>query len=439
MGPQAKASRHAEASYIVQRYAERRPRSKEIFERLREVLPGGETRSVAYYSPFPAVIVEGAGAVIRDADGHEYIDVLNNYTSLVHGHASPAITRAIKRSVATGTAFPAPTPPLLEFTELLARRFTSLERVRLTNSGTEAAMLALRIARAATGRRRILLFEGGYHGTAVPFAGPDPDAVRVPYNDASAVTRALDSSIAAVFIEPFMGSAGVIPAAPGFVDAVAEAARGAGALTVLDEVQSARNAYHGVQAFLATAPDLVLLGKIIGGGLPIGAVGGREDVMRLTAADSGTVAHSGTFNGNSASIAAGLASLQALDESRINELNARAKGLAASIEAAGRAAEVPCTVARAGSIMHVHLRRSAPVKSGQDSKKHASFVSSLHLALMDQGVYAAPRGMLNLSTALSDEQILSVGAAYERALAELSVMEQLFSGRSRGIERCFGV
>lgn len=404
---------------IEERYRERRPRSMEAFAQLRRLLPGGETRSVSYFPPFPSVIIGGEGPIITDLDGNRYIDVLNNYTSLVHGHAMPEIVAAIEQAARGGTAFPAPTPELLRFADTLIERFAAIEMVRLTNSGTEAAILALRIVRAATGRRRVLLFEGGYHGTAPPFADADAEAVRIPYNDSDALAGALDSSIAAVFVEPFMGSAGVIPAQPGFIDKVAATAHSVGALVVLDEVQAARNNYRGVQSELDRAPDLVLLGKVIGGGLPIGAVGGLEQHLRLTAADSGVLAHSGTFNGNSASLLAGLASLEALDEPAIARLGSLTAALAAQIEAAGRAAGVPCATTRAGSIMQVHLREHAPVSYKAASATEAELTSTLHLALMDQGVFTAPRGMLNLSTALTQEHLEKIAAAYGCALGEL--------------------
>jgi glutamate-1-semialdehyde 2,1-aminomutase len=408
------------AEAVAARYAARRPHSEELYARLRRTLPGGETRSVTYYEPFPTAIARGDGPTLVDVDGISYIDVLNNYTALVHGHAFPPIVDAIREAAAAGTAFPAPTPALADFAEVLVERFPAVERVRFTNSGTEAAILALRIARAVTGRRTVICFDGGYHGTAPPFAGADPDARRVPYNDLDAVRDALDETIAAVFAEPFLGSGGVVPAEAGFLDGVAAAAHAAGALFVLDEVQAARNAYAGAHASLAEAPDLVLLGKLIGGGLPVGAVGGAEQLLEVTAADRGTLPHSGTFNANAATVAAGLVSIDALDAEAIESLNSHAGRLAGAIESAGRRAGVPCCVTRAGSILHVHLLDRAPRDAAAAALADPQQAAMLHLLLLEHGVYAAPRGMLNLSTAMSADDLSTVAAAYDQALAALA-------------------
>lgn len=279
-----------------------------------------------------------------------------------------------------------------------------MERVRFTSTGTEAATLAARIARRATGRRGLVLFEDGYHGTAIPFAdGGDPAVRRVPYNDLDRLEATLDGDVAALFAEPFLGSGGVIPAAKGFLAAAARLAHAAGALFVLDEVQSLRNAFAGVHGALRLDVDLVLAGKFLGGGLPVGVVGGRAQYMELTVRD---VVHSGTFNGNAVTVAAGFTSLAHLDEHAIDLLNARARRLAAAIERAGAGAGFPVRVRRAGSIMNVE-----PPAAGD--------LAALHLALLLEGVYAAPRGMLNLSTAVGDEQLDAIAASYGRAFERI--------------------
>lgn len=373
---------------LIREYEARTPRSRELFERFRAHLPGGETRTITFYRPYPVVMVRGEGPILTDVDGNRYVDVLNNYTSLVHGHAFPPIVEAIREAAAEGTAFPAPHPRQLELAELLTERYPAVERVRFTNSGTEAAILAARIARRATGRDRLLLFEGAYHGTGPEFLGERGDVVRVPFGEI-----ALDDSIAAVFVEPFLGSGGVIEAGADFLRELQAEARRTGALFVLDEVQSLRNAYHGVHGELGLEPDLVLMGKIIGGGIAVGAVGGRRDVMELTAADRpDALLHAGTFNGNPLAAVAGVACLTALDEEAITTLNRRAAELAERI---------PMPVRRSGSIMHV------------DSPDPAA----LHLALLLEGAFAAPRGMLNLSTAMTDDRCDAVAEAYGRAVA----------------------
>jgi glutamate-1-semialdehyde 2,1-aminomutase len=286
----------------------------------------------------------------------------------------------------------------------------SVRRVRFTNSGTEAALLAARIASRATGRRRLLMFDGAYHGSATLFLPGSPDVVRAPWNDLAAVEALLGPGhdVAAVFAEPFLGAGGVRPAEPGFLAAAAGLAAERGALFVLDEVQGLRNGLGGEQGRLGLSPDLTLLGKIIGGGFPIGAVGGRADLLELTVAamTAGNVTHAGTFNGHLAAMAAGLMTLRYLDGAAISRLNEAAAALSAGIVAGATAAGVAAEVTRAGSIMNVHLREPAQL-------------ADLHIALLLNGVYTTPRGMINLSTALSPGDLDDIAAAYAAAFTQV--------------------
>ena len=407
---------------LIAEYEARTPGSRALRGRLEQAFPAGETRSVTFYRPYPVVIERGDGPVLRDVDRHEYLDVLNNYTALVHGHAHPEILAAARAAMSAGTVFPAPSRPQLELAELLVARYPAVELARFTNSGTEASVLALRIARRATGRRGLLMFEDGYHGTAPEFVDGGPDTRRVPFNDAAALWEALDESVAAVFVEPFLGSGGVIPAADGFLSEVQAATRSVGALFVLDEVQSLRSHISGVHGALGLEPDLVTMGKIVGGGFPVGAVGGRRALMELTAAGRpGALAHAGTFNGNPVTTAAGLASLRLLDADAIERLNACAGALEARIAAAAKDTGIAAWVSRHGSILHVHL---------DDGLPGAQASAALHLALLLQGVYAAPRGMLNLSTVLSDAQLRRIAEGYAAAFTRLAAL-----GVGTGIER----
>jgi glutamate-1-semialdehyde 2,1-aminomutase len=375
------------------------------------VLPGGETRAVTSYPPYPVIIAEGHGARLTDVDGHGYLDLVNNYTAMVHGSAFGPVTDAVAELLPRGFAFASPHPHQVALAELLAARVPSVQRVRFTNSGTEAALLAARIAVRATGRPRLLLFDGAYHGSVAPFLPGAPDVARVPWNDVDAVAARLgtaDHDIAAVFAEPFLGAGGVRPAAPGFLAAVAGLARERDVLFVLDEVQGLRNGSGGEQGRLGLTPDLTLLGKIIGGGFPIGAVGGRADLLELTVASltPGHVTHAGTFNGHLAAAVAGAMTLRHLDEGAIARLNAAAAALAGRILAGAAAAGVAAEVTRAGSIMNVHL-----AGAGQ--------LADLHLALLLNGVYTTPRGMINLSTALSPADLDDIAAAYATAFTML--------------------
>lgn len=415
----------SEPSALIRRFEMRTPKSAGLVERLRRVMPGGETRSATYYPPYPVVIDHGEGAEVVDVDGNRYIDVLNNYTSLVHGHAFGPIVDAAKAAISHGTAFPAPSHAQLELAEALCRRYPAIESVRFTNSGTEASLLALRIARRVTGRSRFLVFEGGYHGTAPEFADVSEARIAVPYNDLPAVEATLGRDVAAVFVEPFLGSGGVIPAEPGFLEAIGRAAKRSGAVFVLDEVQSLRTAFAGAHAALDLRPDLVTMGKIIGGGFPVGAVGGRVEMMHVTAADRpGSIAHSGTFNGNPVTAAAGLASLSQLTPAAIESLNTRGEDVAAAISESAGSIGIPAIVTRAGSIMHLHLvtedQGTRITNATEANNRSAPDQSLLHIALMNHGVYAAPRGMLNLSTVISDDQVDRLLAGYRAALLDIA-------------------
>lgn len=409
-----------DAADLVRQYEDRTGRSRQLHEPFCKVMPAGQTRSIAFFEPYPVVLAEGDGPVVRDVDGNEYLDVLNNYTSLVHGHRFPPISEAVLGALELGTVFPAPHPSQLDLAELLQQRFPAAERVRFTNSGSEATTLALRIARAATGRRTVVAFTGAYHGSVPELADGGAELVRVPYNDAAAAELAVDSSVAAVIAEPFLGSGGVVPAEPGFLERVGARAGEVGALFVLDEVQSLRNHVHGVHGALELSPDLVTVGKIVGGGFPVGAVLGRQALIGLTDPRHPTaLAHSGTFNGNVVTTAAGAASLRALSEPTIGLLNGRAATLAAGIEAAATDSGVVATVSRAGSIMQVHLRQAVPHAAVDPGPEESRAIAALHLGLLVEGVYAAPRGMLNLSTVTTDEHVARVVAGYGRAFERI--------------------
>ncbi len=408
---------------LMSAFEARSPQSRLLATRLRASLAGGETRSTVFYPPYPLVIQSGVGCRVVDVDGNEYIDVLNNYTSLVHGHRHPAVVRAMQEALQeTGTSHAAPHLSQAELAEHLKERLPAVELLRFTNSGTEATLLAIRIARAATGRRLVVCFEGGYHGSVPGFIDGDPETIRVPYNAPDRLASVVSDSVAAVIAEPFLGSGGVIPAQPGFLSSAISIAREAGAIFILDEVQSLRNAVGGVHGSEQLPVDLITMGKIIGGGLPVGAVGGSAALLRLASAlDGGPVNHSGTFNGNVVTMVGGLAAMHSLDGSAIDRLNRDAGMLAARIEAAGERVGLPITVSRAGSIMQVHFVPPDSRGEPRPSSVRSNRVSQLHLALILEGIFAAPRGMLNLSTPMSHDDLEVVGAAYERALERVAL------------------
>jgi glutamate-1-semialdehyde 2,1-aminomutase len=422
-------------------------KSRELSERLRRVLPAGDTRSVTYYPPYPLALARGAGHHVWDVDGNRFIDLLNNYTSLVHGHCHPQIAAAICEQVPLGTVFPAPSVLQAELAEMLVERVGSVQQLRFTNSGTEAVMQAVRVARAHTARTEIVKAVGGYHGSweQVPmtFGGGDratardgdaplsgagvPDFVRdlvhmVPFNDAGALEDLMNERgerIAALVFEPVLGE-GVISGDPAFFAAARRLADRYGAILIADEVVSFRLAWGGYQSVLGVEPDLTTFGKIIGGGLPVGAVGGREEVMRHFAPDRKPfVSHSGTFNGNPLTMAAGRVSVELLTASEIERINGLAAVLAEGLRNILHAHGLLGPVTVCGSLLHLHLEAAEEIRTFEDVNLESEQLARLHLACLDEGVYFAPRGVLNISTAMNRGSVAETLAAFERAAARV--------------------
>lgn len=410
--------------------------SRKLSERLRRVLPAGDTRSVTYYPPYPLALARGEGCHVWDVDGNRFIDLLNNYTSLVHGHAHPRIIAAVTEQAPLGTAFPAPGVLQAELAERIVARVNSVEQVRFTNSGSEAVMQAVKLARAHTGRVEIVKAVGGYHGSweQVPMtwgaagAGDVPEFVRqvvhmVPFNDLEALEHLMSTRgerIAALLFEPVLGE-GVIPGDPGFFAGARRLADRYGSLLITDEVVTFRLAWGGYQSVLGIEPDLTTFGKIIGGGLPVGAIGGREDVMRRFAPDqSPFVAHSGTFNGNPLTMAAGCVSLDLLTASEIERINSAGETLSAELHRVLNSQRLTGPVTVCGSLIHLHLEASDEIRTFDDVNLDSEQLARLHLACLDEGVYFAPRGVMNISTALGEDSLAAAVASFERAAARVA-------------------
>jgi len=404
------------------RYAARRPRTAGLHERALASLPGGNTRSVLYHRPFPLRIARGWDAQLEDVDGHRYVDLLGEYSAGLYGHSNPVVTEAITRALAEGISRGAHTRYEVDLAEAICARFASIERVRFTNSGTEANLMALSAARAFTGRDRVLAFRGGYHGGLLTFKdGPSPvnapyDVLLADYNDAAAAVRLLEAhaaSVACVLVEPMLGSGGCLPGDPGFLGALREATARCGALLVFDEVMTSRTGAGGLQGRLGIRPDLTTLGKYLGGGLSFGAFGGRADIMGLfDPARPGALPHAGTFNNNVASMAAGHAGLTLLYRPEVAERHTAA-GDALREQLAGifRAAGAPFVVTGTGSIMAVHAT-GGPVRSPRDlAGADPRLLELLFLDLLEQGYYTGPRGYLALSLAVTPAQLAGFAAA----------------------------
>ena len=388
----------------------RTTRSEELMARAELLFPGGVNSPVRAFGSVggtPRVVERAAGARIWDVDGNELIDYVGSWGPMILGHAHPDVVAAVQAAAARGTSYGAPNPHEIELAELITEAMPHVERLRFTSSGTEAAMSAIRLARAATGRDRIIKMAGGYHGhadallvqpgsgaTGLPAsagvtAAAAADTHVAPYNDADAVERLLaGGEVAAVIVEPVAANMGVVPPAPGYLEALRDLTRGHGALLIFDEVITGfRIARGGATERYGVTPDLVVLGKIIGGGLPVGAYGGRADLMRLIAPD-GPVYQAGTLSGNPLAMAAGAATLRRLGVSLYERLEESGANLEAGLAGAAVDAAVPATVNRVGSLLTVFLPdRAFPaffhamLAAGillPPSQHEAWFVSSAH-------------------------------------------------------------
>ena len=391
--------------------------SERLFARARRLIPGGvnsPVRSFGAVGGTPPFIDSGSGARVRDVDGNEYLDFVGSWGPLVLGHAHPAVVEAVQRAAADGTSFGAPTERELELAELIARAMPSIEMLRLVNSGTEAAMSAIRIARAYTGRSKLIKFNGNYHGHAdgllvkagsgaatygVPTSAGVPvgyaaETLVAEYNDLASVEAVFDANVnqvAAVIVEPVAGNMGVVPPADGFLAGLRRLCDDNGALLIFDEVITGfRVAYGGAQERYRMRPDLTCLGKIIGGGLPVGAYGGRADVMQM-AAPLGPAYQAGTLSGNPLATAAGIACLRELAKPGVYEaLEALGAEAEAGLRAAGDATGVEVTVNRVGSALTAFFTASPVTTWEEAASSDTGWYAAFFHGLLQRGVYVAP-------------------------------------------------
>ncbi len=392
-------------------------RSRELFERARRVIPGGvdsPVRAFGAVGGVPPFIERGDGCRIWDADGNEYIDYVGSWGPLILGHADPGVLAAVGAAMARGTSFGAPTRLETELAELICEALPAVELVRMVSSGTEATMSALRLARAATGRSRILKFEGCYHGHAdallvgagsgvatlgIPGSPGVPEeftrlTIQAPYNDPTALASAFErwgDEIACAIVEPVAGNMGCVPPLPGFLEDLRGHCDRSGALLVFDEVMTGfRVAWGGAQRRFDVTPDLTCLGKVVGGGLPAAAYGGRRDLMSQMAPD-GPVYQAGTLSGNPLAMAAGLETLRRLREPGSYEaLEERALRLTRGLEERAAAAGVELSTTCVGGMFGFFFH-PGPVQRFEDVKKaHAGRFRAFFAAMLEAGVYLAP-------------------------------------------------
>ncbi|MGV3549282.1 aspartate aminotransferase family protein [Rhizobium sp.] len=428
------------------------PKSRQLFERARKVMPGGNTRTTVYIDPFPIYAERGEGCRVWDVDGNVFYDCINNFTSMIHGYAQPEAVAAVNAQMPHGSAFGAPTLREIELAELLVDRLPSADQIRFANSGTEAVMMAIKAARAFTDRPKIVKIEGAYHGSydfaevsldsapanwgdmpnSTAYARGTPrgvldDVIAVPFNDAEAaeaVFSAHGAEIAAVLIDPMPNRAGLIPARRDYLERLVKAAHAAGALVIFDEVISFRLGYSGAQGLWDITPDLTALGKIIGGGFPVGAIAGRAEVMAVFDPTRGKPAlpHGGTFTANPVTMRAGIAAMQALTRDSFAHLDALGETLREGTNAALKKHGLPGSCVGLGSLFKLHFTDNpiSDYRSVYPSAKEKTKLDRFHKGLLDRGVLSASYGLFALSTPMTVADAEAILAAIDDTLAEVA-------------------
>jgi glutamate-1-semialdehyde 2,1-aminomutase len=416
----------------------------DVFDRARAVIPGGvdsPVRSFASVGGEPFFVASGRGATLTDTDGRTYLDYVQSWGASILGHAHPAVVEAVARAAADGTSFGAPTEREVELAEAIVARVPSVDKVRLVSSGTEAGMTAVRLARGVTGRAKILKFAGCYHGhvdsllvaagsgvatlgipgSAGVTAGTVADTLIAPYNDDAALDAVFaehGADLAAVLVEPVAANMGLVAPAPGFLDGLRRRCTDAGALLVCDEVITGfRLGLAGAQGRYGITPDLSMFGKVVGGGLPLAAIGGRADVMDHLA-PVGPVYQAGTLSGNPLATAAGLAVLGQLSDASYVDLEARAGRFAHGLRAAFGAAGVDAQVTQVGTLTGLFFSAS-PVRNYAAAQlaDHERYAQFFH-GMLDRGVFLAPSGYETMFVSLAhDDDVLdrTIAAAHEAA------------------------
>ncbi|MFQ5672965.1 MAG: glutamate-1-semialdehyde 2,1-aminomutase [Nitrospinales bacterium] len=424
-----------------------RKKSEELFEQARQLMPGGVNSPVRAFKAVgghPMFIREAAGAKITDMDGNEYIDYLASWGPLIHGHAHPRIVDAINRAAARGTSYGAPTQVEITLAEAVMRAFPSMQKVRMVSSGTEAGMSAIRLARGCTGRDKIVKFEGCYHGHAdsllvkagsglMSLGSPEcpgivadlaKNTITLPFNDSARVRELFDKqgeSIACLIVEPIAGNMGVVPPQPGFLQTLREVTSQSGALLIFDEVITGfRVALGGAQEIYGIRPDLTCLGKIIGGGLPVGAYGGRGEIMDHIA-PVGAVYQAGTLSGNPLAMAAGIETLDMLSDKKVYEdLERKSEKLCRGLRAITDTLGIAARFTRVGSMFSMFFTDREIVDYHSVTTCDTEFFKRYFNAMLEEGIAIAPSQFEAgfMSTVHTDDDIETTLAAAGRALKQ---------------------
>ena len=411
------------------RYVADNPLSQAQHRKAAKVLPGGNTRTAIFSEPFPITLTGGRGATVTSLDGRDYIDFLGEYTAGLYGHSNPVLREAVIGALDHGWVMGGHIRQEEELAALICARFPSIELVRFANSGTEANLYAISAARALSGKDKVLVFEGAYHGGVFTFGATRSamqapfDFVKAPYNDVEATRALLDAdrdAIGTIIVEPMQGSGGCIPADRGFLAMLREWASANDALLIFDEVMTSRLSPGGLQALCGVTPDLTTLGKYIGGGFSFGAFGGRADVMRhFDPLQPGAFGHAGTFNNNVFTMSAGLAGLRDVyTPQAASTLNARGDALRERLNDVAGRARFPMQFTGLGSMMNVHMCPGT-LRSIRDlAASNAPLRDLFYFDMVQRGVWLARRGMINLSLPIGDaecDQLLEAVEAFVEA------------------------
>ena len=433
-------------------YPDYTSKSAALYERARQYLPGGNTRTTIFLKPYQIYAARGSGCRVWDVDGNERIDCINNFTAGIHGYAHPELVRVAKQQLELGSAFGMQTESEIDLAQLLSERVSSVDQSRFANSGTEAVMTAIKAARAFTRRPKIAKSEGAYHGTydyaevsldspareggqrwpeSVAYAvgtprGVTDDVVTLPFNDIDtsvAILRTHAAELAGILIDPMPNRVGLVPADRGYVQAMRHVASETGALLIFDEVIAFRLGFNGAQKIWGVDADLTTFGTSIGGGFPVGAVGGSRDVMAVFDPTNGKppVPHGGTFSANPMTMVAGLKAMQLLDPPAFEKLDTLGSRIRSGFDEAFLRARIEGRTTGMGSLLKIHftMRAIRDYQTARPDPAAAHRMSQLMTGLLNEGVLIAPNGLLALSTPMSDADVDEVIRAFERALSKL--------------------
>ena len=435
----------------IANYTAANPKSAELHEKATQFMPGGDTRNSIYWDPFPLYITDGTGTTLIDADDNKRTDFVNNMTTLILGHRPPEVISAVAEQINHGLSFPAPSPSVVKWAELLCERVPSLNKVRFVNTGTEATLNAIRAARAFTGKQKLVKCEGAYHGnhdaiqiSVVPpldQAGDaeSPEAIKAfpgisrtsiddifiaPFNNivsAERIIREHADELAAVIVEPVNGQCGMVPGTPEFLEGLRRVTKELGIVLIFDEVIAFRIAYGGAQDYYGITPDLTCFGKVIGGGMPVGAFGGREDIMSMWDPTNGgaTVQHAGTFNGNPMTAAAGVATLENLTPDKFEYLDNLGESLRSKLRALFTELEVPMGVTGVASLFALQFTSTEVTDYRSFATNDKKLLNMMFIGLLNEGFLMSNRCAGNVSTVHTEDDVDAFVSAVRNVRARI--------------------